>query len=139
MNRNATIATLLVFGHAIVAYFHGQAHERLGVGLAPWQWAYVYGVITIAPVVAMVLYWTRWQRPAALLLGVSMVGSFAFGVYFHFIAVSPDHVSHLPEGDAQAMFIATAILLAVVEAAAAGFGFWNFAALHRGSPELPAS
>jgi hypothetical protein len=131
MNRNATIATALVLGHLVISYLHGDAHARLGVGLARWQWVYVYGVITIAPLVAMVLYWTPLRPAGALLLGVSMAGSFAFGVYFHFIAVSPDHVSHLPEGDAQGIFVATAILLAVVEAAAAAFGFWSFGGRRR--------
>ena len=126
MRRDAIIATLLVVVHHVIAFAHGEAHTQLGVDLAPWQWAYVYGVITIAPVVATILYWTRWQREGALLLGISMLGSFLFGVYHHFIAVSPDHVSHLPPGDAQGMFVATAILLAVTEAAGTAFGFWSW-------------
>ncbi len=129
MNRNAVIATALVLVHLVISYFHGEAHKHLGVDLAAWQWAYVYSVITVAPLVAMVLYWTPWRAAGAVLLGVSMVGSFLFGVYHHFIAVSPDHVSHLPAGDAQGMFIASAILLAIVEAAAAGFGFWSWSKL----------
>lgn len=131
MNPLATSATALVLGHLLIAYLHGEAHESLGVGLAAWQWAYVYSVITIAPLVAMALYWTPWRAAGALLLGVAMVGSFGFGVYHHFLAVSPDHVSHLPAGDAQGMFVATAILLAVSEAAIAAFGFWSFAKLRR--------
>jgi hypothetical protein len=129
MNRNAAIATVLVVVHHAIAYLHGEAHEHLGVGLATWQWVYVYTVITAAPVVAAVLYWTRWQKAGALVLGVSMVGSFAFGGFYHFIFVSPDNVGHLPEGHAQGMFIATAILLAVSEAATAAFGFWSYAKL----------
>jgi hypothetical protein len=131
MKPMAAIATALVLLHMVIAYLHGDAHESLGVGLAAWQWAYVYVVITIAPLVAAALYWTRWPSAGAMLLGLAMAGSFAFGVYHHFIAVSPDHVSHLPAGDAQGMFIATAILLAISEAAAAAFGFWSFARLRR--------
>jgi hypothetical protein len=78
------------------------------------------------PIAAAALYWTRWQRFGALLLTVSMTGSFLFGVYHHFVAVSPDHVSHLPEGDARGLFIATAILLAAVEAAGIAFGVWTW-------------
>jgi hypothetical protein len=131
MKRDATIATVLVLVHLVIAYLHGDAHEALDVDLAAWQWAYVYSVITGAPLVAMLLYWTPWSAAGALLLGVSMVGSFFFGVYYHFVAVSPDHVSHLPPGDAQGMFVATAILLALSEAAAAAFGFWSFATRRR--------
>ncbi len=132
-----TMATALVLVHLVISYLHGDAHEQLGVGLAAWQWAYVYVVTLAAPLLAMVLYWTRWSAAGAMLLGVSMVGSFAFGVYHHFVAVSPDHVSHLPPGDAQGMFIATAWLLAISEAVIAAFGFWSFARLRR-APAGPA-
>src|SRR4029079_1127944 len=83
MNRNALIAAALVIAHGVIAYLHGEAHTHLGVDLAPWQWAYVYSVITIAPIVAMILYWTRWAAAGAMLLGLSMVGSCLFGVYHH--------------------------------------------------------
>jgi hypothetical protein len=131
MKRYAAIATILILAHLVIAYLHGEAHESLGVGLLPWQWAFVYSVILTAPLVAMLLYWSPWPAAGALLLGVSMVGSFAFGVYHHFLAVSPDHVSHLPPGDAQGMFVATAYLLGISEAATAAFGFWSFAKLRR--------
>ncbi len=127
MNRSAIIAALIVIVHQAVALAHGWAHKWLGVDLEPWQWVYVYSVITAAPLVAMVLYFTRWQRAGALLLGVSMLGSLLFGVYHHFMAISPDHVSHLPHGDLQGLFIGTAILLMPVEAAGTVLGFWNWA------------
>ena len=126
MTRNAIAATLLVVVHQGIAIAHGQAHEQLGVDLAIWQWVYVYFVITIAPVIAALFYWTRWQRFGAVLLTVSILGSFLFGVYHHFVAVSPDHVSHLPEGDAQGLFVATAILLAISEAAGVALGVWTW-------------
>ena len=49
-----------------------------------------------------------------------------FGLYFHFIAVSNDHVRHLPEGDTRGLFVATAILLLPVDSIGAAFGFWNW-------------
>jgi hypothetical protein len=134
MKPIAAAATVLVLVHLAIAYFHGEAHEQLAVGLARWQWAYVYSVITIAPLVAMVLYWTRWPAAGALLLGAAMVGSFVFGVYHHFVAISPDHVSHLPEGEAQGMFVATAWLLAISEALTAAFGFWSWRKLAAAKP-----
>jgi Na+/proline symporter len=126
MTRNAIVATVLVLVHHVIAFAHGDAHSRLGVDLEMWQWTYVYVVITLLPILAVGLYWTRWQRQGALLLAVSMLGSLLFGIYHHFVAVSPDHVSHLPPGDAQGLFVATAILLAVSEAAGTAFGFWSW-------------
>jgi hypothetical protein len=126
MNRIALGATALIIVRQVVAQLHGMAHEELGVGLAPWQWAYVYIVIAAAPLVALVLYWTRFARFAALLLGVSMLAGMLFGIYFHFIAVSPDHVSHLPEGHGQGFFISTAVLLVPIEIAGTAYGFWSW-------------
>jgi hypothetical protein len=56
MNRFAAAATLLVVVHHLIAFIHGNAHEQLGVGLDPWQQAFVWIVITILPVVAAMLY-----------------------------------------------------------------------------------
>jgi len=127
MNRIALIATLLVVFRQIVAQLHGMAHEQAEVGLAPWQWAFVYSVIVAAPIVAVVLYWTRWIRQGALLLGVSMLAGMLFGIYYHFIAITPDNVAHLPEGTSgHGFFISTAILLVPIELASSAFGFWSW-------------
>jgi uncharacterized membrane protein len=126
MNRFAATATLLVIVHHLIAIVHGAAHEQLGVGLDPWQQVFVWFAITILPVVALVLYWTRFRETAALILFVSMLASLVFGVYFHFIFSSPDHVSHLPAGEGRGRFIATAVLLVPIEALAAGFGLWSW-------------
>jgi hypothetical protein len=94
-----------------VSLVHGYAHNQLGVGLSTWQNFYVLFVITLAPIVALALVWTRHARIGFILLALSMIGSFIFGGYYHYIGISPDHVSHLPAGDAQGMFRLTAVLL----------------------------
>ena len=129
MNRIAIIATVIIVVRQVVAQLHGMAHEELGVGLSAWQWAFVYVVIVAAPLVALVLYWTRFARFAALLLGVSMLAGMLFGIYFHFVAVSPDNVGHLPEGHGQEFFVATAILLVPIEIIGTAFGFWSWTKL----------
>ena len=126
MNRIAAAASLIVVLHLAVSVVHGQAHERLGVGLDDWQNGFVWTVIVIGPLASAALVWTRYRRLGAAGLGVSMLGALLFGLYFHFVAVSPDHVSHLPAGDAQDLFVATAILLVPIEAAGAAFGFWSW-------------
>ena len=126
MNRIALGATAIIVLRQIVAQLHGMAHEQLGVGLSTGQWTYVYIVIVAAPIVALVLYWTRLARWGALLLGVSMLAGMLFGIYFHFVAISPDNVGHLPEGHGQGFFIATAILLVPIEIAGTAYGFWSW-------------
>jgi cytochrome bd-type quinol oxidase subunit 2 len=110
-----SLCTIAVLAHLLVSLVHGYAHKELGVGLSVWQSWYVLIVITVAPLVALSLVWTRHRRIGFLLLIVSMAGSLIFGGYYHFVFVSPDHVSHLPPGAAQGLFRVTALLLAVTE------------------------
>ncbi|HEX3726345.1 MAG TPA: hypothetical protein VHV08_08880 [Pirellulales bacterium] len=131
MNRTALWATSIVVVNEAINFIHGQAHERLAVGLQPWQWAFVWTVIVVAPLVAAALYWTRWRQAGAALLCASMLGSLLFGVFHHFVAVSPDHVSHLPAGDAQGLFIVTAVLLVIAEALGAALAFWQWTTFRR--------
>jgi hypothetical protein len=81
-------------------------------------------VIVIAPVMAVLAAWTRWLTAALGSLVLAMLGSFGFGLYHHFVAVSPDHVAHLPDGSARAhlAFIASAVLLAAIELLTAAYG-----------------
>jgi hypothetical protein len=94
------------------------AHKELGVGLEPWEKIFVDIVILGAPLVGLVLVWTplKLKRCGYLVVALSMLGALVFGVYHHYLATSPDHVAHLPPGDAQTMFQATAALLVVTEA-----------------------
>jgi hypothetical protein len=109
------LATIAVLVHLGVSLVHGYAHNQLGVGLSAWQNSYVLIVITLAPLIALALVWTRRSRAGFALLAISMAGSLIFGGYFHYIGISPDHVSHLPTGDAQGMFRVTAVLLLATE------------------------
>jgi hypothetical protein len=119
------VSTIAVLAHFVVGFFHGGAHSSLRVELNAWQRVYVIAVITIAPLIAMLLVWTRYVRAGLVLLALSMLGSLIFGIYFHYIFISPDHVSHLPPGDAQGMFRATALLLVLTELFGVIAGLWG--------------
>lgn len=106
-----------VIAHLIVNLLHGRAHTELGVGLTSWQQCYVIAVILLAPLIALLLSWTRYARAGLWLLLGSMLGSLIFGACYHYIIVSSDHVAHLPPGDARGLFRATALLLLITEAA----------------------
>jgi len=124
MLKHRIAGTVVVLAHLAVTLFHGQAHDQLRVGLSNWQNIYVLVVIVIAPLIAMALLWTRYARTGLLLLVVSMAGSLIFGAIYHFVVVSPDHVSHLPPGDAQGQFRLTAVLLMLTELAGVVVGLF---------------
>ena len=52
-----------------------------------------------------------------------------FGLFYHYIIISPDHVAHLPAGEARGLFRVTAVLLLITEA----FGVVVAAMAHRTS------
>ena len=135
--RAAWMGTAVVAAHAAVSLGHGFAHERLEVHLSAGQWIFVLAVITIAPLIAGVLLWTAQARRGAALLALSMIGGFLFGLYYHYGAVSPDNVSHLPEGDYRGLFRWTALLLAILQALGAAWASWAWRALGRAGIASP--
>ena len=66
-----------------------------------------------------------------------MLGSLLFGAYHHYVAISPDHVAHLPPGDAQGLFRVTAQLMVVVELLGAGVGIAGLLAAETPSVDEP--
>jgi len=123
--RDRIVCTVVVLVHLVINVLHGRAHGELGVGLSAWQNIYVITVILIAPLIAMPLVWTRYARLGLLVLVISMAGSLIFGVIYHYVVVSPDHVSHLPPGDAQGVFRMTALLLVLTELLALAAGLFG--------------
>ena len=86
------------------------------VKLSQFGYVYVAIVITLAPIIAGVLLFSRTQKAGALLLTLSMLGSFGFGVWYHFLASGPDNVAEV-HGPWHSTFLWTAIALAIVELA----------------------
>lgn len=65
---------------------------------------------------------TRHSRLALRSLASCMAASLVFGVYYHYMAVPPDNVWHLPAGNAQERFRVTALLLAATETSGLAVG-----------------
>ena len=118
------VVTLLVAVHLAGTIWHGGAHETLAIGLSPAQNLFVYVVILLAPLIAAGLVWTRYVTAALWLFTLSMLGALLFGVYHHYILVSPDNVAHLPPGTPHdhAQFIRSAATIAVLELLSAVYG-----------------
>lgn len=117
-------AVAIVAVHFVVVVLHSIAHELLPVKATPAQLAFIVPVIVVAPVVAALML-AKFEKAGMVLLTASMLGSLVFGVYYHFIADTIDHVAHValrkPHLWSQ-MFQVTAYLLAITEAAGAAVG-----------------
>lgn len=112
-------STLTTLGaiHLLVGLWHGAAHAELAVALSAAQNLFVYVVVVLAPLVAVILLWTRHAKFALWLFLAAMLASLLFGVCYHYLVISPDNVRHLPEGSAvaHARFTLSAAALALVE------------------------
>lgn len=130
----ARAAWLVVLVHLGLVLAHGAAHEALGVELGPLQLAYALVVIVVAPLGAALLLFAARLRAGFALLAAAMSGALLFGLYWHYVAISPDHVAHLPPGEGRGLFRATALLLPVSEALGAALGFRGLARPRRAVP-----
>ena len=117
MSTLKKIALAVVAMHFVVVVLHSIAHQLLSVNASPAQLAFIFPVIIVAPVVAGVLL-PKFEKFGTMLLTASMIGSFVFGVYYHFIAETIDHVAHVAQLEPHfwsQMFLATSYLLAIYE------------------------
>lgn len=124
------VALALILIHLIVSTLHGWAHQGAMVTLTTFGNVYVGVVITLMPVVAAVLLFIRKKKVGALLLGLSMLGSFIFGFWYHFLSQTNDHVTQV-HGPWHSTFLWTAIALAVIELAGTVVGFQMFRTISR--------
>jgi len=90
--------TAIFVAHLLVNIAHGLAHRELRVGLDPPASIFVPVVVLVSPLLAMALVWTTKKRIGHILLSLSMFGSLLFRLYYHFLAVSPDHIHSQPSG-----------------------------------------
>lgn len=134
MNNRATPITLVVIVHAVISALHGLAHLLIPVPLTVLQVLFIGGVITILPLIALVLSWKQQVQGASTVLLGSMAGSLLFGLYNHFVVVSPDHFSQIPPTSVGILFQVTAFLLAVSEGIGIGVSVW---ALNPRQPLIP--
>ena len=113
--RGLKLAALaLVLIHLVISIVHGRAHQGAMVHLTLFGYVYVVTVITVAPLVAAALLFTRRRPVGGLLLTLSMAGSFAFGVWYHFLSTGTDNVAEV-HGVWRSTFLWTALALAALE------------------------
>lgn len=127
-------ALALVLIHLVISTAHGWAHQGAMVALTTFGYVYVVVVITLMPWVAAALLFTRMKRIGAVLLAVSMFGSFIFGFWYHFLSNTGDNVSQV-HGPWHSTFLWTAIVLAVIELGGTMVGLRLFRAISRSHVE----
>jgi uncharacterized membrane protein len=120
----AQYGTAIVALHVITNGLHGLAHIEIPVALSQLQSSFVAIVIFLIPIIAAVLLWTLLYRAGSWLLLGSFAGSLLFGLYNHFIAISPDHVSQVSFVGWSLLFQITAYLILIVDALGCWFGTW---------------
>ena len=129
--RPLLILTALFLVRLGVNVAHGHAHDELAVPLAAWQNAFVWMVIVIGPLVAMIWLWIRPSATVAWALAAMLAAGWVFGLYFHFGPMNPDHVSAQPPGTGREMFAMTAAALAIIEPLTALAAVWLARSLGR--------
>ncbi len=122
-NKTRTVLSAVVLVHFAIVMWHGAAHTRLHIDLAPAQMAYVVAVIVLAPLLAAGLLWTRFWRSGVYLFTISMIGAVVFGGYKHFLSATNDDVAQMSHAGWGGVFLVSSILLLVTEAAGILLGF----------------
>jgi hypothetical protein len=120
----AQYGTTIVAIHTIANGLHGLAHVEIPIPLSLLQALFVGIVIFLIPIVATILLWTQFDRIGSWLLLSSIAGSLLFGIYNHFIAISPDRVSQVSFAGWGLLFQITAILILIVDGLGSGVGLW---------------
>lgn len=103
--------------HFLIVVMHSAAHEILSVKASASQLAFIFPVIIVAPIAAGFLMF-KAKRSGAALLAISMTGAFLFGLFYHFIFETHDHIAHVAHLQPEiwsVIFKATAYLLAFSE------------------------
>ena len=139
MNRSSSQprpfgALALVLIHLVISTAHGWAHQGAMVALTTFGYVYVVVVITLLPWVAAALLFTRKKKMGALLLALSMLSSFVFGFWYHFLSNTGDNVTQV-HGPWHSTFLWTAIVLAVIELGGTIVGLCLFRAISRSHVE----
>jgi hypothetical protein len=121
-------AIVIVWLNLAVSIIHAISHISADIWLSFFGNAFVVVVILVAPLVSLfLLQTTRLKWLGALLLFLSMLGAFLFGLLNHFLLPGSDNVAHVPPGVWQLPFQVTAVLLAILQALGTGIGAWCIA------------
>jgi hypothetical protein len=107
-------AYVFILVHMVASSLHGWSHFHTGVPTNFIQNVFIATVIVAMPPLAGTFIALRKPHLGYALLLLSMAGSLAFGVAFHFVLDTPDLCINV-RGAGARMFLVSAVLLALVE------------------------
>lgn len=103
---------------AVITVLHALAHQSLAIPATTLDWSFRVLVISLAPLLALtLLFTTRAAKWGTWLLIVSLFASLVYGLLYHFVLPSDDNALTMPASSWQPVFVATAYLLLLLEAA----------------------
>jgi TctA family transporter len=120
----AQYGTAIAVIHGIINGLHGLAHVKIPIPLSLFQSLFVGIVIFLIPILAAILLWTKLYRIGNWLLIGSLTGSLLFGIYYHYIVISPDHFTQVSFAGWGMLFQVTALLIEIVDGLGCGVGIW---------------
>jgi hypothetical protein len=110
-------AVAIILTHLVAAALHGAAHGTLAVPAGKRGGALlIAAAVFVGPLVALVGLLGRRRLAGALVLSASMAVALVYGLAFHYVLRTPDHVAHAPPGMWGAVFRFSAAGIAVLEA-----------------------
>ena len=107
-------ATLVVFAHTVVVFWHLELLARLGGVLKPDQVPLFAGLANIIPLIALLSLWTHFPKAGAWFL-LFLAVPLAIGGYSHFVSPGTDNVFRMAPGELTAAFQISAVLLFTLE------------------------
>jgi hypothetical protein len=115
--NDSKVLSIIVLVHFVLLGIHAAAHSILGVVLSDFQSIFVVIAMIAGPIIAVILLYTTHRCIGMSLLLATMLSSFIFGLFSHFIIPGIDNVLTIPAGDWKPVFQVTTVLLGIVEAA----------------------
>jgi uncharacterized membrane protein len=110
-------AVIIIVTHCGAALLHGAAHGALGVTAGgPGGLLVVAVAVYVGPLVALAALLGGRGAAGAIVLSVSMAAALGYGVMFHYVLHTADHVAYAPPGLWGDVFRSTAAIIALLEA-----------------------
>ena len=111
------LAVIIILAHLAAASVHGISHAVLGVPAGSRAGlAVVVASVFVGPLVALAALLRGRRLAGALFLSTSMAAALIYGLAFHYVLRTPDHVAFAPPGLWGDAFGSSAAIIAVLEA-----------------------